>query len=44
MGRASNAKWRARLQRWLRATTVAEKDRLQELFGRHRRFHLLRLK
>jgi hypothetical protein len=42
MGRARNRKWRKRLQRWLKASTVAEKVRLQHLFGRHRKFNVLR--
>jgi len=42
MGRQRNAKWVKRLRRWLLARDVAEKDRLQRVFGRHRRFNLLR--
>jgi len=42
MGRRSNRVWVQRLGRWLLAPDVAEKTRLQALFGRHRRFNLLR--
>jgi hypothetical protein len=38
MGRSRNRKWRARVRRWLVASTVIEKDRLQRLFGRHKKF------
>jgi len=42
MGRQRNAKWEKRLRRWLAARSVAEKSWLQHLFGRHRKFNLLR--
>lgn len=42
MGRQSNAKWIKRLRRWLVAPTVAEKDRLQRLFGHHKKFDVRR--